>query len=417
MSGTAVVMSDRGGRRSGVLLSVVTCAVLVIVGCSSSDDRADQQAAACPSGLTRTDEICVDDDDPQASRIVEAVRSQFHPGVLSGVVFGVWKDGKAVATGALGESQPGIPATRDVHFRIGNVVEAQLATQLLELVEDGEVALDDLVSTWFPSLPNADKVTLNMLVHSTSGYEDYVTTDAFIDALEKNPFQVWEVEPLIQYGMSRPPAFEPGTSWAFSDTNFLLLGQIVEEAAGQPLSEQLQGIYGELGMDDTALSITSAIESPVLHSYTNERGPFEDATFWSPSWAPNTGNATSNVDDMGVWAEAVAEGTVLTPKSHELQLAPETAGLGPMTAESYYGMGIIVGGGWVGSNPQLDGYSGIVAHHPATKTTVVVFATIGSEGNIAEAYGTAIYDKITDVVTPGEELPVAALPRGPSNNN
>ncbi|MDN5861316.1 MAG: hypothetical protein L0H84_22165, partial [Pseudonocardia sp.] len=106
-----------------MLLSVVTCAVLVIVGCSSSDGSAaaNQQEAACPSGLTRTDEICVDDNDPQASQIVEAVRSRFRPGVLSGVVFGVWKDGKAVATGALGESQPGIPATRDVHFRIGNV--------------------------------------------------------------------------------------------------------------------------------------------------------------------------------------------------------------------------------------------------------------------------------------------------------
>lgn len=406
------------GRRSGVLLSVVTCAVLVIVGCSSSDDSAaaNQQEAACPSGLTETDEICVDRNDPQASQIVEAVRSQFRPGVLSGVVFGVWKDGEAVATGALGESQPGIPATRDVHFRIGNVVESQLATRLLELVEDGKVALDDPVSRWFPSLPNADKVTLNMLVHSTSGYEDYVTTDAFIDALEKNPFQVWEVDPLIRYGMSRPPAFEPGTSWAFSDTNFLLLGQIVEQVAGRPLGEQLQRIYDELGMDDTALSITSAIRSPVLHGYTTERGPFEDATFWSPSWALNTANGTSTIDDMRVWAEALAEGTVLTPESHELQLAPETAGLGPMTAESYYGMGVIVGGGWVGSNPQFDGYSGIVAYHPATRTTVVVYATIGSEGNIAQAYGTTIYDEITNVVTPGEKLPVAALPRGQSGN-
>lgn len=401
---------------------MVMCAGLAVAGCSASVDgepaaAKQQQSSACPPGLTKTDEVCVGDNDPQASQVVEAVRSQFHPGVLSGVVFGVWKDGRAVATGALGESQPGIPATRDVHFRIGNVVEAQVATQLLKLVEAGKVALDDPVSKWFPSLPNADKVTLDMLAHSTSGYPDYVTTPAFLDVLDKNPFQMWEVKPLIRYGMSRPPAFEPGTSWAFSDTNYLLLGQIIEQVVGKPMAEQLQGIYNELKMGDTTLSTTSTIPSPILHAYTNERGPFEDATFWSPSWAPNTANGTSNIVDMARWAEALADGTVLTPESHKLQLAPDTAGLGPMTAKTYYGMGVIVGGGWVGSNPQFDGYSGIVAYHPETKTTVVVYAAIGPGGNFAEAYGTAIYDKITDVVTPGEELPVAAVPRGQSNND
>lgn len=410
-------------RRPFRLLSIGLCAVLAIAGCASDDDD-DQSATTgqpaspdCPSGLTKTEEICVDDDDPQASQIVEAVRSQFSPGVLSGVVFGVWRDGEPVATGALGVGQSGVPATRDMHFRIGNVLEGMLTTQLLRLVEEGEIALDDPISNWFPDLPNADKVTVNMLAHSTSGYNDFVTTQAFIDALDKDPFQVWDVEDLIQYAMSKPPLFDPGTSWAFSDTNFVLLGQIVEEAGGQPFSEQMQEIYDELEMDDTAVSITSAIEPPVLHAYSNERGPFEDATFWSPSWAPNAGNGTSNLDDMAVWAEAIAEGTVLSEESHELQLAPDTAGLGPMTDEAYYAMATAVSGGWVGSNPQVDGYSGIVAHHPEQNVTVVVFATIGPEGDIATAYATSIYGEITNVVTPGEKLPFEAQPRGASGND
>ena len=321
-----------------------------------------------------------------------------------------------MATGALGEGQSGVPATRNMHVRIGNVLEAMLATQLLRLVEDGEVALDDPISEWFPDLPNADEVTLNMLVHSTSGYNDFVTTQEFIDALDKNPFQIWDPTELIMIAMSKPPLFEPGTSWAFSDTNFVLLGQIVEQVAGQPLSEQLRPVWDQLRMENTAVSITSDIESPVLHAYTNERGPFEDATFWSASWVPNAGNATSNVDDMAAWAEAVAEGTVLTPESHELHLAPEAAGLGPLTTEVYYAMGVLVGGGWVGSNPQVDGYSGIVTYHPEQKVTVVVFATMGPEGDIAEAYGTTIYGAVADVVTPGDKLPVAAKPRGDSGN-
>ena len=105
-------------RRPLRLFSIGLCAVLAIAGCAADDDDDDQSATTgqaaspeCPSGLTKTGEICVDDDDPQASQIVEAVRSQFSPGVLSGVVFGVWKDGEPVATGALGEAQSGVPAT------------------------------------------------------------------------------------------------------------------------------------------------------------------------------------------------------------------------------------------------------------------------------------------------------------------
>ncbi len=410
-------------RRSLPLLAIAVCAALVIAGCASDDDdesaSTGQQAETvdCPSGLTKTEEICTDEDDPQASQIVDAVRSQFEPGVLSGVVFGVWKDGEAVATGALGEGQSGVPATRDMHFRIGNVVEGMLTTQLLRLVEEGEISLDDPISNWFPELPDADKVTVNMLAHSTSGYNDFVTTQAFIDELDKDPFQIWQVEDLIQYAMSKPPLFDPGTSWAFSDTNFVLLGQIVEEVGGRPFAEQLREIWDELEMDNTAVSNTSVIEAPVLHAYSNERGPFEDVTFWSPSWVPNAGNGTSNLDDMAVWAKAIAEGTVLTPESHELQLAPETAGLGPMTAESYYAMATVVAGGWVGSNPQVDGYSGIVAYHPEQELTVVVFATIGPDGDIATAYATGIYGEITNVVTPGEKLPFEAQPRGASGND
>jgi D-alanyl-D-alanine carboxypeptidase len=411
-------------RRPSRLFSVGLCAVLAIAGCASDDDDDDQSATTgqpaspdCPSGLTKTEEICVDNDDPQASQIVDAVRSQFTAGVLSGVVFGVWRDGAAVATGALGVGQSGVPATRDMHFRIGNVLEEMLTTQLLRLVEEGEIALDDPISNWFPELPNADKVTVNMLAHSTSGYNDFVTTQAFIDAFDKDPFKIWELDELIDIAMSKPPLFDPGTNWAFSDTNFVLLGQIVQEVGGQPFSEQVQEIWDELEMDNTAISITSVIEPPVMHAYSNERGPFEDVTFWSPSWVPNAGNGTSNLDDMAVWAEALAEGTVLSAESHELQLAPTTAGLGPMTEDSYYAMATAVSSGWVGTNPQVDGYSGIVAYHPEQEVTVVVFATIGPDGDIATAYATGIYGEITNVVTPGEKLPFEAQPRGPSGDD
>ena len=383
---------------------------------TASPNAGGQDDGACDEGLTRTDAICVDGADPQATQVVDAIRGQFQPGVQSGVVFGVWKDRKPLATGALGEGQSGVPAARDMRVRIGNVTEAMVTTQLLRLVEQGKLALSDPISEWFPTLPNADTVTVNMLAHSTSGYNDFVTTQEFSEAQYANPFRIWDTSELLQIAMSEPPLFPPGTSWAFSDTNFVLLGQILEKVSGQPMPEQLAAIWDELGMTDTAMSVTSDIPPPVLHAYTDERGFFEDATYWSPSWVRSAANVTSTVDDMGAWATAVAEGSALQPESHELHLAPETAGLGPMTEDAFYAMGLVVAGGWIGSNPQIDGYTGIVAYHPASKIAVAVFATMGPAGDIAVAYATDVYGAVADVVTPGQKLPFQSKPRGNGGN-
>jgi D-alanyl-D-alanine carboxypeptidase len=90
------------------------------------------------------------------------------------MVFGVWVNGRQLVTGALGSELPGVRATRDMHFRIGNVTEAFTDTLLLQLVAQRKVSLNDPVSRWFPGLHRARQVTLRMLAASTSGYADYV---------------------------------------------------------------------------------------------------------------------------------------------------------------------------------------------------------------------------------------------------
>ncbi len=120
-------------------------------------------------------------------------------------MFGVWIDGKEVLTGALGEQVTGVPTTRDVHFRLGNTGETMMTTLLLRLVDQGKLALDDPISKWYPDLPSADQVTLQMLASSTSGYADYATTDEFNTRLHANPFQKWEPDELLAIAMRQPP--------------------------------------------------------------------------------------------------------------------------------------------------------------------------------------------------------------------
>ena len=81
---------------------------------------------------------------------------------------------------AWGERMTGVPATPDMHFRNGAVAIAYLGTLLLQLRDQGALALDDPLATWFPDYPAADRVTLTMLISGTSGYADYVTDDGFL---------------------------------------------------------------------------------------------------------------------------------------------------------------------------------------------------------------------------------------------
>ncbi len=357
----------------------------VAAGCSGSGANDAAQSAAS-----------------QAPKLAETVADLMKQYSLQATVYGVWRDGTAVATGALGTASPEVPATDADHFRIGNVTEAITTTLLMQLVDRGEISLDDKLSKWYPSLPHAGEITVEMLASSTSGYVHYVNEQSFLDAYHADVFKTWTPDEIIQYGVSPPLDFPPGTSWTFSDTNFVLLGEILRKVGGGPVSEQIQQrILRPLGMRATQMSTTTEIPSPVLHGYTGERGVWEDATYWSPSWAPYTGDMTSNLADLKTWATALGTGSLLSESSRAQQVAPTTVGLGPLTEQFFYGLGVGVSNGWVFSAPGLMGYTGVVAYLPETKTAVVVFTTTGPSSPAGTHYAGAILKALATIVAPG----------------
>jgi D-alanyl-D-alanine carboxypeptidase len=352
--------------------------------------------------------------DGLAVELRQAVNAQFEKRPVRSALYGVWVDGRPVVSGALGESRPGVPATKADHFRIGNVTESFTVTRLLQLVDEGRVSLDDPLSNWLPNVPGAEQVTLGMLARSISGYHDYVRTDRFNSQFDEDPFQRWRYSELVRLGVNRGFDFTPGTSWAFSDTNFLLLGKALERIAGEPVNRQLdRAIARPLGLDETRMSKRARIARPVMNGYTSERGRYEKSTGWSPSWAMYTGNMTSTLGDLGRWANALFTGSLLSAESHALQFGPQNAGLGPLTEDRYYAMGSVVDDGWIFNNPQLLGYNGVVAYSPAKRTAVVVFTTMGPKANPDVAYASAFGNAIGEIVDPEHPLNLSVCPRPP----
>jgi D-alanyl-D-alanine carboxypeptidase len=351
---------------------------------------------------------------PSGKKITRTVRALMDRYPLRSTLFGVWVDGRRLAGGALGESQPGVRATTRDHFRIGNVTESFTATLLLRLVDQGRMRLEDPLSRWFPSLPNAGQVTVGMLARSVSGYSDYVTTPRFERAFNANPFRSWRPSELIRIAFTRPPLFAPGTSWAFSDTNFVLLGEVLRRVGGMPVERLLRRqILSRLGLRQTEMRFDSDIAVPVMHGYSKDRGRYEDSTHWSSSWDPYTGNMISTLNDMGRWTRALGTGSLLSPQSHALQIGPQNVGLGPLTASMYYAMGFGVINGWIAANPQLTGYNGVVSYLPAKRTAVVVFVTQGPKGKPSVAYASAIYNRLGALLAPEQRPNLPVCPRPP----
>jgi D-alanyl-D-alanine carboxypeptidase len=318
------------------------------------------------------------------------------------VTFGVWQQGKPVVTGAIGNAYPGFAATPAMHIRIGNTTETFETTLLLQLVQKGKISLSDPLSKWFPSLPDADKITVAMLARSTSGYYHYVKDQALIDAVHADPFRLWTPQELVTVGVSHPLNFAPGTSWGFSDTNFVLLGEILKMVGGKPVATQIaKSILGPLGLHNTQMTTSAYTPTPTLHGYTTERGVYEDDTFWSPSWATYTGNMTSTLDDVGRWAQAVGTGSLLSKKLRETQFAPTTVGLGPLTSSFYYGMGGAVTNGWIiAGAPGLEGFTGAVAYLPSKELAVVIFTTANANAPDGVQFAPAIFNEVGAFLAP-----------------
>jgi CubicO group peptidase (beta-lactamase class C family) len=255
-------------------------------------------------------------------RVVADVMATSH---LRAAIVRVTRDGRDVATRAVGESMTGVPATTDMHFRNGAVAISYVSTLLLRLVDEGRVALDDRLSTWLPEVPHADQVTLGQLATMTSGYVDYVIGNtAMNDALYANPFRQWTTSELLAFAVDRPLQYPPGTNWNYAHTNYVLLGLALERATGEPMSKMLsEMVLRPLGLSHTVNSDTAEIPSPVLHAFTSERRaalriptgvPFyEESTYWNPSWTITHGAIeTSTVYDLEATAVGIGSGRLLS---------------------------------------------------------------------------------------------------------
>ncbi|MGW8500433.1 serine hydrolase domain-containing protein [Streptomyces sp. CLCI03] len=398
-----------GRARTALLCATALLGTVLPAGGAWAAPRAGAAAASCVASPQPTG-----GEAKQILDIAEAARKELD---LNAVLLRVTRDGREVVTVALGESMTGVPATADMHFRAGSVAIVYMGIAMLQLVEDGKADLHDPISRWLPDAPHADEITLRMLGASTSGLRDYVPDPKFLAALYANPFRQWTPDELVGISAAHPLLYEPGTSWSYSHTNFVLLGQALEKISGMPLAEVMERqITGPAGLDNTRNSFTPQIEEPVLHSFDAERGKYEESTYWNPSWTTAPGAVlNTHICDLARSAGVVGTGELLSPQSFKVQLDPGTVGLGGNTPgcapkdcfrqlpARHFGYGVIVQNGWIQSNPSFAGYAAIQAYLPSERLAIAVSTTVGPKGPETNTAQT-IAGRIAAVLTPKNSL-------------
>jgi D-alanyl-D-alanine carboxypeptidase len=338
---------------------------------------------SCGTKTTTTapafDQATIDQIDDMVGKIMD--RNQ-----VPGAIVGIWWEGRGEYVMAYGEADlaSGRAMSAADLFKAASITKTVTGNLILQLVSEGELSLDDKLSgfEFARGVTNADEITIRMLLNQTSGLPDPSNENQEMIAVElSEPMHAFTKEEVMAYGQAMPVLSEPGESYHYSNWNYYLLGVIVEQVTGVSLDQAIQARFANpLGLNDTRLDADSSFLLSRQHSngYAwDEAQPGEmkyvDATEASTSWTWAAGSVTTDIDDMRVWIEAVADGALISPSTYKEQIASVSTGDGK---PSDYRQGVIETGGFYWHNGAVPGYSSYAGSNPEESLTVCVFMNL-----------------------------------------
>jgi len=275
-----------------------------------------------------------------------------------GVVLLVSYEGETwIGARGLADLENGTPVQTDDLFRIGSTTKPFVAVLMLQLVEEGEIGLDDPIVDYLPedvvaNIANAQTATIRQMLNMTSGIYNYTESDDFNDLVEADFSRAWTAAETVATVYGYDAYFAPGADFYYSNTNYNLAQMIIEDVWGEPLADALQeGIFDPLGMESCFLETPDRFAEGIVRGYAfYGPGDYEDITEINDGVGMGDGGIVCNATDLAKFMPGLLGGDLLEDETLAamLETVPDDGG-------AAYGLGIGVEDGEFGMQIGHDG--------------------------------------------------------------
>jgi D-alanyl-D-alanine carboxypeptidase len=320
---------------------------------------------------------------------------------VPGVLIGVWdgRGGSFVRTFGYANVQKRVPLTPADHFRIGSNTKTFVVSVILQLVDERRLKLDDPISRFDlgVKVPNAKNITVRELCNMRSGLFEAYDTPQF-DKLSDISKMTFDPRTLIKWAVQQKPYFPPGTGYRYSNTNYLLLGLIIEKLTHDTVGDQIhKRLLVPFGLTQTSYPYTMAMPTPWAHGYgLDANRNWEDVSGTIPvSLMGAAGAMISDMNDMKRWIKLYVTGKTSSAATYrDLMDCVSTGGPG-----QGFGLALGCSSGWYGYTGGLPGYNTANFYFPATGATIVAWVDV-QNGKPPPGVANAMFRDIARVLTP-----------------
>lgn len=343
-------------RRARAALAI-TVAALVLVAAACGSQSSPEPATESTSGLQPIDRHTLQ------TLVDDTIARLRVPGAVV-----LLRTPQGEITVGSGTTELGVQRRPDAatHFRIASNTKTMTAAVILQLADEGKLGLGDPVSKYVANVPGGDEIDIAELLQMRSGLYNYTDSPVIAASLDDDPTKAWTPQELLDVAFAHPPRFAPGARFEYCNTNYVLLGIVVEKVDGRSLAAAMKArLFDPLGMRNTMLpeATSSRIPEPYAHGYlygsssvalagTPDYTPEEiaraeagtlrptDYTDVNHSFAGAAGGVTSTAGDLAIWMQALVGGQMLDRRYQQLWLGAIQPEDPAKPAGMWYGYGI-----------------------------------------------------------------------------
>jgi D-alanyl-D-alanine carboxypeptidase len=319
---------------------------------------------------------------------------------LPAALVGVW-DGKGrsfVRAFGYADLQKRAPLTVADHFRIGSNTKTFVVSVLLQLVGEKRLSLDDPLGRFSLGVttPNANNITVRELCDMRSGLFEAYDTPQFAK-LNWNVPKDFSPRVLVGWAAKQKPYFAPNKGYRYSNTNYLLLGLIIENITHDTVGNQVsKRLLEPFGLTHTSFPLTEAMPGPWAHGYTlDKQRNWRDVSNTVPvAFMWSAGAMISDMGDIRRWIKLYATGKASGAATYR-----DLINCIPFLGNTSFGLGITCSEGWYGYTGALPGYNTADYYSPQTGTTIVAWITYQAPEPV-EGVASVMVRDIARIITP-----------------